>query len=169
MCSQGWTTLGFLCRFIFFWGGVCFHGCVFLLSVTASVFCRLHPLEVGGDLILGCVSGVEVHGCISSWAPCWVGGADILWVCLRGQGLRLICLCIPNIKEKAWPRGNLHKYLSDDDLLKENLYNGAYGEFLRVCTLRLSWGFLLTTCMSDSVSVCGLLLSAILFPSSVSV
>lgn len=123
----------------FFAGGASFHGCVFLrwpLSVTASVFCRLYPLEVpilsvGGDPLLRCVSGVEVQGCISSWAPCWMGGADLPWVCLRGQGLCLILHCVTN-EEKAWPRGNFNKYVSDDDFLKKYLYNGVCGEFLGV-------------------------------------
>lgn len=62
----------------------CFCGCVFLpwpFSVTLSGSCRLQPHgpSVGGETGFsgGCVSGVQFRGRISSWAPCWVGGADL--------------------------------------------------------------------------------------------
>lgn len=79
------------------WGAGCLHGCVFLrwpLSVPASVFCRLQPLEVpsecGRNPFLRCVSGVEVPlgALLGGWSR-------LLWVWLGGQGLCLIHYCVP--------------------------------------------------------------------------
>lgn len=91
--------------------------------------------------------GVFPVGCLAGWVELTSSGCAF-----EGRDSVSFVFVFPASRRKPG-RGNLHKYLSDDDLLKENLYNGAYGEFLRACTLRLSWGFFLSMCMSDSVSV----------------
>ena len=87
--------------------------------------------------------GYRFRGCISSWAPCWVGGADPPLGVPRRAGLDWVIAVFPTSRRMTGQEETSANNLSEDDLWKEKLHSGISG-VSKGMPLKTSSSFLLS-------------------------